>query len=627
MKAKVSIMKSLCLVMIGLISVAEATVPPIPKGIFCMPPAEPNGFPNQILNDSRIVGLDIVDDWADVEATEGVYDWSTLDSQLAQAAASGKKVLFGIVSGGINIPDWLLANYPDIQTFRFTDTNPYHSTYGETLTIPVFWDPIFLAKKIALIQAAGAHFASNPNIVIVGSAFANATTEDWNIPDAPEDIANWQAAGYTTDLMVNTGEMIIDATMAAFPNQNITMSIGRNDTDLDPTEDYLSQTIVDYATTTYARFITAKYALAANTPDPQTTTALYNWQIFFNQCPNVSAQMLWFVSGDTTYRMNGGVAGDPATVLLNAINIGTHYGTQFQEIYEVDLTNSALDAVLNFASYALTVTPGGDPPPAAPTNLSATSTGANLVNLTWSDNANNELGYRIESKIEATGTYDVLTTLDPNTTTATINSGLIEGTQYYFRVQAVNAGGRSAYSNEASVATVLIAPGNLTAQPLSASQMLLNWSDNSGTETGFRIERSPVTDTNFTEIGTVGANTTTFTDSGLNEASKYYYRVRAYNADTTSGYSNEYQATTLYNIPAAPSGLTVTSLLTNRVSISWTDNSGDETGFKVQRKIGATGTYATIATTPANVTAYNDNSLTDGTVYYYRVAATNPAGD
>src|SRR5215471_12427813 len=344
-----NIRRSLCFVMIGLISVVEATVPPIPKGVVSMPASEPGGFPDQILNDPRIVGLDLGGKWGQIEATEGVYDWSYLDTQLAQAEAHGKTVLLGITSGGVNVPDWLLADYPDIQTFSFIDTNPYHSTYGQQLTIPVFWDPIFLAKKIALIQAAGAHFAANPNIVIVGCAFANATTEDWNIPDAPEDIANWLLAGYTTQLMVNTGEAVIDATMAAFPNQNITMSIGRNDTDLDPTQDYLSQTIVDYATATYGRFITAKYSLAANTPDPALTTSLFNWQILFDQCPSLATQMLWYVSGDTTYRMNGGVPGDPATVLLNAVTIGTHYGTQYQEIYEKDLEDSTLSSTINTA--------------------------------------------------------------------------------------------------------------------------------------------------------------------------------------------------------------------------------------------------------------------------------------
>ena len=157
--------------------------------------------------------------------------------------------------------------------------------------------------------------------------------------------------------------------------------------------------------------------------------------------------------------------------------------------------------------------------------------------------------------------------------------------------------------------------------------MLLNWTDKSPTETGFRIERSPVTDTHFTEIATVGANITSFTDTGLSEATKYWYRVRAYNAYTTSDYSGEKSVTTLYNIPAAPSGLTITSLLTSLVTFSWTDNSGDESHFKIYRKTGATGTYALIVTTAANVTSRGDYTVKDGTLYYYRVSATNAAGD
>ena len=88
--------RSVCLVMIGFISVAEATVPPIPKGIcFACLLQGANGFPDQILNDSRIVGLDLGDQWHDIETTEGVYDWSSLDSELAKAEAHGKKVVLG----------------------------------------------------------------------------------------------------------------------------------------------------------------------------------------------------------------------------------------------------------------------------------------------------------------------------------------------------------------------------------------------------------------------------------------------------------------------------------------------------------------------------------------------------
>ena len=274
--------------------------------------------------------------------------------------------------------------------------------------------------------------------------------------------------------------------------------------------------------------------------------------------------MLWNVSGDTTYRMNGGIPGDKETILLDAVTIGAHYGMQYQEIYLVDLEDPTLSSVIDTANTLLTVTPSS---PRAASNLSGTASGR-VLNLTWRDNASNELGYRIQSKIGPTGTYQLLTTLGPNTTAATINN-LIEGTQYYYRLQGVNAGGRSAYSNETSAVTVLISPDSLTPQALSSSQVRLTWTDRSATETGFRIERSPLTDTNFAEIATVGANTTSFTDSGLSEATKYWYRVRAYNADTTSDYSNGQQVTTLYNIPAAPSGLTITSLLSNKVSLSW----------------------------------------------------------
>jgi len=511
----------------------------------CLANPGPNGWQEVILDDPRIVGLDLGDQWADIEATEGVYDWSTIDFQLAQAEAHGKQVVLGIVAGGINVPDWLLTDYPEIQTFSFIDTNPYHSTYGEPLTIPVFWDPIFLAKKIALIQAAGAHFAGHSSIAVVSCSFANATTGDWNIPGAPEDIVNWRAAGYTTELMVNAGQMTIDATMAAFPNQNVVLPIGRGAGDLDPTLDYLSETVVDYATTTYGRFITSRFNLAATTPDPSITTgSLDNWQVVFDQCPNVAGQMLWNVSGDTTYRMNGGIPGDKETILLNAVTIGAHYGMQYQEIYLMDLLDPDMSPVINYANYLLTVTPGGEPPPVAPTNLNATASNFSSANLTWRDNANNELGYRIESKIGATGTYGLVTTEGPNTTAATINN-LIEGTQYYYRLQAVNAGGRSAYSNETSAVTVLTSPDSLTPQALSSSQVRLTWTDRCATETGFRIERSPLTNTNFTEIATVGANTTSFTDTGLNRATTYYYRVRAYNAYTTSAYSSERHVRTL----------------------------------------------------------------------------------
>ena len=164
---------------------------------------------------------------------------------------------------------------------------------------------------------------------------------------------------------------------------------------------------------------------------------------------------------------------------------------------------------------------------------------------------------------------------------------------------------------------------------MSSSQISLTWADNSAAETGFKIERSPVDDLHFAQVATVGANVRAFTDSGLTESTKYYYRVRAYNAIANSTYTSEKNATTLANVPAAPSGLRVTSTTSSNISLAWTDNSGNEQGFRIQRKKGATGTYTEIGTRGANITTYSDNdsTLLDGTQYYYKVCAYNTAGN
>jgi hypothetical protein len=87
-------------------------------------------------------------------------------------------------------------------------------------------------------------------------------------------------------------------------------------------------------------------------------------------------------------------------------------------------------------------------------------------------------------------------------------------------------------------------PTNLKAAAASLSQIDLSWTDTSNNEDGFKIEQS--TDgVNFTQVATVAAGVTQYSRSGLNAASIYYYRVRAYNPAGDSPYSNTASATTL----------------------------------------------------------------------------------
>jgi gliding motility-associated-like protein len=192
--------------------------------------------------------------------------------------------------------------------------------------------------------------------------------------------------------------------------------------------------------------------------------------------------------------------------------------------------------------------------PKVPTTLGINNTTFNTATLTWTDNATNESGYQIE-RSEDNITFSAVATTAANATSY-IDQNLYGGTLYYYRVRAISStAGASIPSNVASTTTLWdpalpFSPRNLTATGISVSEIALTWDDRSTNETGFKIERS-IDGVAFSQIATVGADVTTYTNSALIKASKYFYRVIAYNGSGTSYYSNITSAIT-QGVNAAP---------------------------------------------------------------------------
>lgn len=267
------------------------------------------------------------------------------------------------------------------------------------------------------------------------------------------------------------------------------------------------------------------------------------------------------------------------------------------------------------------------PFPTPPQDLTATPISPTRIRLTWRDTSVSETGFRIERKPgapAAPGSYVPIRGVPANTTTA-IDDRLTPGATYSYRVRAVAAGRFTDPSNVASATTPLplIAPSNLTAFGYSSTQIQLQWQDNSANETGFEIERRTGSGA-FNLIRTVPADRTSFLDGGLAPETIYTYRVRAAGPGGPSAYSNTASAVTL-SVPAAPGNLVARTEAATRIVLTWTDNSGDETGFEIQRRTGS-GSYQRIALVGADVTTYADTRVTAGNVYTYRVRAFRTAG-
>jgi hypothetical protein len=89
-----------------------------------------------------------------------------------------------------------------------------------------------------------------------------------------------------------------------------------------------------------------------------------------------------------------------------------------------------------------------------------------------------------------------------------------------------------------------MAPRNLIATSAGSSTIDLSWEDHSDDENGFTIERKIGAEGSYEEIATVGENVTSYSNTDLTAGTTYFYRVRAYNSEGNSTYSNEASATT-----------------------------------------------------------------------------------
>jgi hypothetical protein len=265
--------------------------------------------------------------------------------------------------------------------------------------------------------------------------------------------------------------------------------------------------------------------------------------------------------------------------------------------------------------------------PADPTDLVATTASGSVINLTWADNADNEFGYRIERCTGAGCTEFSEIGLTGPDATFFAAGGLSLNQTYSFQVRAYNAVGTSSYTNTSTANTIVPAdPTGLTATTLSGSTIELNWTDNSDNEAAFRIERCIGVDCEgFIEITTVGADVTTYQNTGLSLNLTYTYRVRASNVPGASGYTNTAAANTI--VPATPTGFAATTISGTQIDLSWVDNATNETGYRLERCLGSGCTdFALLVELGANATSHSDLTVEFDNVYRYRVHAFNIAG-
>ncbi len=328
--------------------------------------------------------------------------------------------------------------------------------------------------------------------------------------------------------------------------------------------------------------------------------------------------------------------------------------------------------------------------PAAPSTLTAVATAFNNVILKWNDNSNNEDEFELERSGDGGATWSQIATTSANATSYTDTTTLAT-TAYQYRVRAHNAfngGTQSAYSNVATVTTPQ-APPTGTGDGLAAAyyndfgsgihlvdppsltrvDSTVNFVYPNGDSpapgiggTNFSVQWLGKIQPEFTETYTFYTESDDGVrlwvngqllvddwndhppteDSGtitLSAGQEYTIEMDLYQNQGGSEAQLLWESpSTLKQIvpqaqlysgvaPIAPANLTATVTSGTQINLAWSDNSNNETGFSIERKQGAGGTYAVAATVGPNITVYSDTGLVPNTNYFYRVQATNFAAN
>ncbi|MDN5203083.1 DUF1593 domain-containing protein [Fulvivirgaceae bacterium BMA10] len=151
-------------------------------------------------------------------------------------------------------------------------------------------------------------------------------------------------------------------------------------------------------------------------------------------------------------------------VMQYSLSVGAHYfdvayredGAQLDKFYLTNTTNTPSGTGTTATNCSGGLTP--------PSSLTATVASATQIDLSWVDESSAETGFEIERSVGDNSSFILLTTTAANATSYN-DTGLTNGTTYYYRVRAVDASSQSAYSNETNAAPFQPGASELWLEP------------------------------------------------------------------------------------------------------------------------------------------------------------------
>ena len=238
-----------------------------------------------------------------------------------------------------------------------------------------------------------------------------------------------------------------------------------------------------------------------------------------------------------------------------------------------------------------------------PRFVQATPESSAAVAIAWTAGAGTASGFQVERSARSAGPWEIVATTDATARIAH-DSGRASEQQVCYHVIGLGASGDSAPS-AAACTTPPARPTNLAAVAVS-NAVALTWEDHSAVEESYQVQRT-IDGATFSTVSNLAPNSVSYRDAAVVVGTTYSYRVTATKDGGRSDFSNVVPVT----IPSpqadpplnAPSEVSAAAVGSTSMRLSWTDNTANEDGFRLEQATSVNGPWTLSGTTPANVTS------------------------
>jgi hypothetical protein len=264
-----------------------------------------------------------------------------------------------------------------------------------------------------------------------------------------------------------------------------------------------------------------------------------------------------------------------------------------------------------------------------PNGLRVASSECGSITLNWDDYpvGQNETSYTLYRSDSPNGYFSNIATINANILTYTDTYLSQPGTNYYYKLKGRFNNTDTDFGNIVNSSFTCTIPTGLQVESASCGKINLKWNDYpSGTnETGYVIYYSDSENGYYNQIGTVPANTLTYSFSSslygntLMQNQNYYFKIQGKFNYANTNFSQAAVGSFTCSSPPNPQ---FTASSCGSITISWADfpSGVNENGFEIYRSDNEFGYYSNIGSVASDILTYEDKGyIQPGYTYYYKI--------